>query len=362
MRTNAAIVQQPVGQSPWDLTGDQPSPKPLPCFIAPPTQARPSIGSLSAARANAIPRRTTERSRLTHWQTPQFRNRTWPEHDGCAHNGRSAADRGIRIHCLALGGVDLTSAAGCANQATAGRSAPAIEWRGKRGKPRETLRHAPPNDHAGSRFDQVARNLVVRASNHLVKLDQTKQTASDRPEAPILPWPGKINNRQATSSRRGAGCRNSASLRGSGPHSRRSRSCGTMRTSRSIPVSDNSYSTLGDTLRNRDGAPGRHVRVVVTYASTSAASPRACACRFRRGAAAVHAERVDDTERPTTSGVREHLPPQPVIVVSQAVAHGLRISEKFVSIQLSGSQYHACTFFHTRPCTARLRATQSSAG
>lgn len=172
--------------------------------------------------SNAIPRRTTERSRLTHWQTPQFRNRTWPEHDGCAHNGRSAADRGIRIHCLALGGVDLTSAAGCANQATAGRSAPAIEWRGKRGKPRETLRHAPPNDHAGSRFDQVARNLVVRASNHLVKLDQTKQTASDRPEAPILPWPGKINNRQATSSRRGAGCRNSASLRGSGPHSRRS--------------------------------------------------------------------------------------------------------------------------------------------
>ena len=175
MRTNAAIVQQPVGQSPWDLTGDQPSPQTIAMFHRP-SHSGPTIDRKpQCCRANAIPRRTTERSRLTHWQTPQFRNRTWPEHDGCAHNGRSAADRGIRIHCLALGGVDLTSAAGCANQATAGRSAPAIEWRGKRGKPRETLRHAPPNDHAGSRFDQVARNLVVRASNHLVKLDQTKR-------------------------------------------------------------------------------------------------------------------------------------------------------------------------------------------
>ena len=175
MRTNAAIVQQPVGQSPWDLTGRPAKPQTIAMFHRP-SHSGPTIDRKpQCCRANAIPRRTTERSRLTHWQTPQFRNRTWPEHDGCAHNGRSAADRGIRIHCLALGGVDLTSAAGCANQATAGRSAPAIEWRGKRGKPRETLRHAPPNDHAGSRFDQVARNLVVRASNHLVKLDQTKR-------------------------------------------------------------------------------------------------------------------------------------------------------------------------------------------
>jgi len=68
---------------------------------------------------------------------------------------------------------------------------------------------------------------------------------------------------------------------------------------------------------------------------------------------------VDDTERPTTSGVCEHLPPQPVIIVSQAVAYGLRILKKFVSVQLSGSQYHACTFFHTRPRIARLRATHS---
>jgi hypothetical protein len=36
--------------------------------------------------------------------------------------------------------------------------------------------------------------------------------------------------------------------------------------------------------------------------------------------------------------------------------------KKFVSVQLSGSQYHACTFFHTRPRTARLRATHSLAG
>ncbi|MDC6132942.1 hypothetical protein PPH41_34955, partial [Burkholderia gladioli] len=71
---------------------------------------------------------------------------------------------------------------------------------------------------------------------------------------------------------------------------------------------------------------------------------------------------MDDTERPTTSGVCEHFPPEPVIIVSQAVAHGLRILEKFVSIQLSDSQYHACTFFHTRPGTAKLRATHSSAG
>ncbi|CAG9202843.1 hypothetical protein BVI434_180073 [Burkholderia vietnamiensis] len=69
---------------------------------------------------------------------------------------------------------------------------------------------------------------------------------------------------------------------------------------------------------------------------------------------AVHAKRVDDTERPTTPGVCEHLSPQSVIIVSQAVANGLRILEKFVSIQLSGSQYHACAFFHTRPCIARL--------
>ncbi|CAM2194110.1 protein of unknown function [Paraburkholderia kururiensis] len=75
---------------------------------------------------------------------------------------------------------------------------------------------------------------------------------------------------------------------------------------------------------------------------------------FCMAQSAVHAERVDDTKRPTVSGMGEHLPPQPIIIGSQAVTNGLRIFEKFVSVQLSGSQYHACAFFYARPCIARL--------
>jgi hypothetical protein len=75
---------------------------------------------------------------------------------------------------------------------------------------------------------------------------------------------------------------------------------------------------------------------------------------FCMAQSAVHAERVDDTERPAVSRMCEHLPPQPIIIVSQAVTYGLRIFEKFFSIQLRSSQYHACAFFHTRPCIARL--------
>lgn len=102
------------------------------------------------------------------------------------------------------------------------------------------------------------------------------------PGKPGLP----INNRQATSSRRGAGCRNSASLLGSGPHSRRSRStAGPCERAGPCPCRITRIRLEEALRRNRDGAPGHHVRVVVTCASTSAESPRACACRFRHGAA-----------------------------------------------------------------------------
>ena|GEM_PF-1710071 len=75
---------------------------------------------------------------------------------------------------------------------------------------------------------------------------------------------------------------------------------------------------------------------------------------FRMAQPAVHAEGVDDAERPTAPSMGEHLPPQPIIIVPQAITYGLRIFEKFVSIQLPSPQYHACTFFYARPCIARL--------
>nr|WP_232538290.1 hypothetical protein [Comamonas testosteroni] len=47
---------------------------------------------------------------------------------------------------------------------------------------------------------------------------------------------------------------------------------------------------------------------------------------------AIHAQCVKDAKRPAVSGVREHLASHPIVVVSQAVANGLRILKNFVSI------------------------------
>jgi hypothetical protein len=38
---------------------------------------------------------------------------------------------------------------------------------------------------------------------------------------------------------------------------------------------------------------------------------------------AIHAERVDDTQRPAASSMCEYLSPQPVVIVSQPVTNGL---------------------------------------
>jgi hypothetical protein len=37
----------------------------------------------------------------------------------------------------------------------------------------------------------------------------------------------------------------------------------------------------------------------------------------------IHAERVDDTQRPAASSMCEYLSPQPVVIVSQPVTNGL---------------------------------------
>jgi len=48
---------------------------------------------------------------------------------------------------------------------------------------------------------------------------------------------------------------------------------------------------------------------------------------FRMAKLAVHAERMDDTKRPAVAGMGQHLTANPVVIVPQAVANRLRISE-----------------------------------
>ncbi len=45
---------------------------------------------------------------------------------------------------------------------------------------------------------------------------------------------------------------------------------------------------------------------------------------------AVHAERMDDTKRPAVAGMGQYLTANPVIIVPQAIANRLRISEDVV--------------------------------
>lgn len=47
---------------------------------------------------------------------------------------------------------------------------------------------------------------------------------------------------------------------------------------------------------------------------------------------AIHTERMHNTERPTTSCMREHLAPHTVVVVTQTIADGLRIPKNLVSV------------------------------
>ena len=53
---------------------------------------------------------------------------------------------------------------------------------------------------------------------------------------------------------------------------------------------------------------------------------------FRMAKLAVHAERMDDTKRPTVAGMGQHLTANPVVIVPQAIANCLRILEDVVLV------------------------------
>ena len=48
---------------------------------------------------------------------------------------------------------------------------------------------------------------------------------------------------------------------------------------------------------------------------------------FRVAKLAVHAERMDDTKRPAVAGMGQDLTANPVVIVPEAIANRLRISE-----------------------------------
>lgn len=48
---------------------------------------------------------------------------------------------------------------------------------------------------------------------------------------------------------------------------------------------------------------------------------------FRVAKLAVHTERMDDTKRPAVTGMGQHLTAHPVVIVPEAIANRLRISE-----------------------------------
>ena len=48
---------------------------------------------------------------------------------------------------------------------------------------------------------------------------------------------------------------------------------------------------------------------------------------FRMAKLAVHAERMDDTKRPAVAGMGQDLTANPVVIVPEAIANRLRISE-----------------------------------
>jgi len=48
---------------------------------------------------------------------------------------------------------------------------------------------------------------------------------------------------------------------------------------------------------------------------------------FRMAKLPVHAERMDDTKGPAVAGMGQHLTANPVVIVPEAVANRLRISE-----------------------------------
>jgi hypothetical protein len=75
---------------------------------------------------------------------------------------------------------------------------------------------------------------------------------------------------------------------------------------------------------------------------------------FCMAQAAIRAERVNDAERPTTSGMREHLSRYPIVIVRQTVAHGLRVLKNLVFSLWFCSRYHACAFFHLRSRMPKL--------
>jgi nucleoside-diphosphate-sugar epimerase len=59
---------------------------------------------------------------------------------------------------------------------------------------------------------------------------------------------------------------------------------------------------------------------------------------------APHTKSMDNTERRSVAGMREHFPFQPVIIVTERVAGRLRARDYRIEIQ-NIRQYHTCTFF-----------------
>ncbi len=53
---------------------------------------------------------------------------------------------------------------------------------------------------------------------------------------------------------------------------------------------------------------------------------------FRVAKLAVHAECMDDTKRPAVTGMGQDLTAHPVVIVPQAIAHRLRITEDIVLV------------------------------
>jgi hypothetical protein len=85
------------------------------------------------------------------------------------------------------------------------------------------------------------------------------------------------------------------------------------------------------------------------------------AADIRMAQAAIHTQRMDDTQRPAVSRMGQNFAPYPVLVLAKTITDRLRITQDFISRQCSALRYHACTFlqpllkYATYPVTSTMR-------